>query len=164
MRLIVSGQLVLSARDVDAGVAITFSSKNADVVERLQTEVPRLVEAYNEGAGTVNPEQMRAANRLLASGKVKIEVEPGTHGITVRVASDDPQLVKQIKALLPAYFQGLSQRARMMERMQQMPGGPMRGRPLGQGQQGPGPQGPMGRQGGGQGGGRMMGPQRPFGQ
>jgi len=162
MQLIASGRLQVSARDVDKGIAVTLRSDDPNIVERLQAEVPRLVAAYNERGRAVNPEQMRAANRLLASDKVKIEVKQTEGGITVRIASDDPKVAKQIKELLPAYFEGIGRRARMMERARQMQGGPMQGGPFGQGRPGPGPGGPGGGQRRGPGGGRFQGPLPPL--
>jgi hypothetical protein len=121
MGLIASGELKVSAQDVDKGAVVTLSSSNADLVQRLQAEAPRLIEA-RKAASAAGPEKLRAvleqtrqADRLLASGKVKIDVKQTDRGIVVNVVSEDPKLAAEIRDELPAYFEDLPGRAKLMD-------------------------------------------------
>ncbi len=155
LSLVWSGDLIISARDIDDGVVVSFTSDNADVVTRIHEHVPQWVsetaERQEGGArGARRMAQSREALTLLASDKVKLEVKETDKGITINVTSDDPEVAKQIREKLPAYYEGqkdLAGRAQQwMGRGQQwMRRGPQG---MGRGQQGPaGPRGEQGRGG-----------------
>jgi hypothetical protein len=154
----------LSTKEVDNGIVVSFSSEDADTVKALQEQMPQWVAvARQQGQLQVQRrQQMQAARELLANEAVKIEVEQTDNGILVKVTSDDPELAKQVKESLPAYFEA---QAEMARRMGQGPGarrgGPM-GPGFGRGGRGFGPQGGMGRGRGGRGrGGQAGGPPEP---
>jgi len=111
--MVASGELKLGTEDIDSGVAVTVSSTNPQTVSRLQAELPRLVEARK--AMQAAAEQARQFDRLLASGKVAVSVKPIDGGVTVSITSDDPRLAAEIKDRLPAYFEGMTQRAQLMK-------------------------------------------------
>jgi len=121
MAMIAAGELKLSAENIDSGAVITLSSSDAGVVKRLQTEMARMVAARKALLAAI--EETRQFDSLVASGKVTIDVQQTNSGVNVSIASNDPKLAGEIKANLPAYFEGMSERARLMEQWMRTRGG-----------------------------------------
>ncbi len=82
---------------------------------KLQAELPKLIEVRKAMQAAV--EQARQFDRLVASGKVALNVQQTATGVTVSLSSDDPNLAAEIKDKVPAYFDALKQRAQLMEKM-----------------------------------------------
>lgn len=138
---VVRGELEVSAEEIDDGAVVTFTADNpelaAQVYERLQAAAER-AEATEAGPRQMRGamQHMRRAHGLLASEKVETEVVETEKGLTVRVTSDEPEVVERIQAELKPYFQGLKDRAHMMQRWRrqggpQAPGMPMHRREAG---------------------------------
>jgi RPA family protein len=162
MVLLATGAAKVSAKETDEGVVISFTSDDPETVKILQEQMPQWV-ADARQRGETQMERMRrmqAARELLANEAVKIEVEETESGILLKVTSEDPELAKQIKENLPAYFEAQAEMARRGgPGLGARRGGPM-GPGFGRGGQGFGPQGGMGRGRGGRGG-RAGGPAGP---
>jgi hypothetical protein len=166
MLLLATGAAKVSVKETDDGVVISFTSDDPETVRILQEQMPQWVaDARQRGQAQADRmRQMQAARALLANEAVKIEVEETENGIVVKVTSDDPELAKQVKENLPAYFEAQAEMARMAGQGfgARRGGGPM-GQGFGPGRgQGFGPQGGRGRGGrgrGGQGGGQAAVPE-----
>ena len=127
--MVASGEVKLTTDYIDTGAVLILTSENAEVVKQIQTEVAAAVQARQAGAAgaermrtvleQMRPalEQARAADALLASGQVKIDVKETDKGVVVQIISDDPKVAKELKDRLPTYFQGLPERAKLMEQL-----------------------------------------------
>ena len=104
-------------------MVVSFESEKPDVVQNLQQNMPQwMAEARDRGAQMQEQmrrwEQTRRALQLLAAENVTLEVEETEDGITVKVVSDDPETAKQIKELLPQYFENLKATAGRVQAVQ----------------------------------------------
>jgi hypothetical protein len=128
MGLVLAGKVDLNAEDVDNGVAVEFTSDDAEVVQQLRQQVPQAVERAETapsgrpgapGMRGIMAQQRNAMNVLAAEG-VSVEVAETEKGIQVDVTSENPELAAKIKQDVAAYFDGLQHRSRMMLRMRHM--------------------------------------------
>ena len=118
--LIASGAVKLNAENFDKGVVVAFTSDNADAVSQLQTDIPQMIEAHAAMATPAEKvlaalEDTAPANQLLASGKVKINVKETAKGVVVEVYTDDPKLALQLRDRMLTYFEGMPDRAKLIE-------------------------------------------------
>lgn len=110
--LIASGKLKASVQDLDNGVAVTFSSSDAALVQRLQSELPKAVAVHK--AMAVIEARTRQLERVLASGKVTVDVHQTAGGVSVTFASSDPKLAAEIKDRLPACLADIAKNGQLI--------------------------------------------------
>jgi len=112
----------------DNGVTIHLTTENADIAKRLQENLPGRIERLREQARKLEGRREEIEKRreerglevpkgpnLLASDKVRVQVVPTDKGVDILMASDDPDVVAQIKQTVPQHIENAK---RLRKRMQ----------------------------------------------
>ncbi|MHC4592449.1 MAG: hypothetical protein ACYS8L_07120, partial [Planctomycetota bacterium] len=110
-RLIASGDVQITTKDVENGVVVSFTSEKPETAQALQARMPEWIGAARERGERIQKAQLRwekfrAALGLIATDEVKIEVKEADNGLVVRITSDDPAVAQKIKEQLTGYYKG----------------------------------------------------------
>jgi hypothetical protein len=103
--LLMKGKVTLATANLDNGATLTFTSEDAETLKALQTDMPKWVEAAT--AAQAQLDARRKMTALLKDGKVTIEIVEGETGVDVKFTTEDPAALTTLKAIMPAYIEGL---------------------------------------------------------
>lgn len=122
LRMLAAGDVDVAYEETDEGAVVKFTSDKPEVVQALQQRMPQWVAQAQERGQLMaqmreRMEDAREALALIANEGVTIKVEETEDGITVKVTSEDPDLVAQIKEKLSAYYEGQKELAQMTGRL-----------------------------------------------
>ena len=146
--LLASGQATIDAKKTDNGMIVSLSSDKPEVVQMIQQDAPKWVAEERTREQRMaelrgRAEKAREAMALLGQDDVKLEVTQADNGITVQVTSANPDVAKQIKENLPAYFEAQKELGKNAGQLQRraggIPGGPLQRRRAGGPPEGPPP-------------------------
>jgi hypothetical protein len=103
--LLLQGKVTMATANLDNGGTLTFTSADAETLKALQTDMPKWVEVAT--AAQAQLDARRKMTALLKDGKVTIVIVEGEAGVDVKFTTEDPDALATLKAIMPAYIEGL---------------------------------------------------------